>query len=74
MRDPNRIDEFCERLAKTWKKNEPDWRFGQLFMNLPWQRDPFFIEDDKMIQFIENTLSTGGCYRAECDNQTKAST
>ena len=29
MRDPERIDKFCERLAKAWE-NYPDWRFGQL--------------------------------------------
>lgn len=57
MRNPNRIDEFCSRLAAAWKKQVPDWRFGQLIMNLPYERDPFFIEDGEMIQFIEHFLA-----------------
>ena len=54
MRDPKRIDDFCRRLATCWKM-VPDWRFGQLIMNVfgAYGRDPFFPEDDKMIQFIE---------------------
>ncbi len=27
MRDPNRIDKFCNELAAIWKSNAPDWRF-----------------------------------------------
>lgn len=57
MRDPNRIDAFCIRLAEAWK-NVPDWRFGQLVCNL--QRghgnDMFYVEDDTMINFIESYL------------------
>lgn len=57
MRNPDRIDEFCERLAKAWK-NFPDWRFGQLMVNVLSEmmaqgRDPFFPEEDEMIRFIE---------------------
>ena len=33
MRNPNRIDEFCTRLAACWHK-VPDWRFGQLISNV----------------------------------------
>lgn len=32
MRDPNRIQKFCDRLAQAWR-NVPDWRFGQLMVN-----------------------------------------
>lgn len=57
MRDINRIDKFCARLAKAWKK-APDWRFGQLMVNClgSMDRDPFFPEDDEMIQYIEKYL------------------
>lgn len=43
MRDPMRIDKFCQRLAAVWK-TVPDWRFGQLMVNLfrRMQKDPFF--------------------------------
>lgn len=58
MRDSERIDKFCERLAKAWE-NYPDWRFGQLMVNILSEmmaqgRDPFFPEEDEMIRFIED--------------------
>lgn len=57
MRDPKRIDKFCWRLAEAWKK-VPDWRFGQLMVNClgSMETDPFFPEDDEMIQYIEKYL------------------
>lgn len=57
MRDPKRIDKFCWRLAEAWKK-VPDWRFGQLMVNClcSMDRDPFFPEDDEMIEFIEKFM------------------
>ena len=59
MRDPNRIDKFCNELAELWRK-VPDWRFGQLMMNLfaaykikysavGW----FNAEDDELINFFK---------------------
>ena len=54
MRDKNRIDLFCQRLALVWKAC-PDLRFGQLMMNVfdTTDMDPFYIEDDAMINRIE---------------------
>lgn len=57
MRNPDRIDAFCKRLSKAWK-NYPDWRFGQLMVNVLGEmaadgRDPFFPEEDEMIRYIE---------------------
>lgn len=57
MRDPKRINEFCDRLKAVWA-NVPDWRFGQLMMNVLGDmsasgRDPFFPEDDEMIEYLE---------------------
>lgn len=57
MRNPARIDEFCDRLKTAWKKL-PDWRFGQFMMNCLGSmhaqgRDPFFPEEPEMIEFIE---------------------
>lgn len=34
MRDPNRIYKFCNELANIWVTKCPDWRFGQLMMNV----------------------------------------
>ena len=67
MRDINRIDKFCARLAKAWKK-VPDQRFGQFMLNMlgdyyaQKKRDPFFPEDDEMIKFIEEYTSNNSPY------------
>ena len=53
MRNPERIDIFCSELARIWKKNCPDWRFGQLFMNII-DADPFYWEEDEFIKKIRN--------------------
>lgn len=54
MRDPKRIRKFCARLATAWEQL-PDWRFGQLMVNAlgTMGRDPFFPEDDEMIEYLE---------------------
>ena len=56
MRNPERIDEFCNRLAAVWHK-VPDWRFGQLMMNIFGNNDIFYYEDNTLINIIENYLS-----------------
>ena len=59
MRDIDRIDKFCNELAEIWKNNCPDWRFGQFMVNvlnsLP--IDPFFPEEDKMLEYFKNFFS-----------------
>lgn len=57
MRNPDRLDEFYEELKKIHKEKVPDWRAGQLFMNVLGQmssegRDPFFPEEDEMIEYF----------------------
>ena len=61
MRDPKRIRKFCNRLATAWEAL-PDWRFGQLMMNVLGEmshggRDPFFPEEDEMIEYIEKYVA-----------------
>ena len=57
MRNPARIDEFCEELRKMWHKN-PDQRFGQLmsnFLGYVYQetgRDIWFIEEPEMQKLL----------------------
>ena len=50
MRDPKRIDGFCDLLKKIWKR-VPDWRFGQLISNLgrqlEWTPGGFFYAEDE---------------------------
>lgn len=53
MRDPKRIPLVLEELRKLWEQY-PDWRFGQLLVNLPFERDPFHMEDDEMIKFLRS--------------------
>lgn len=56
MRDPKRIDEFLERLGTIWKEECPDWRFGQLIVNVfeANQRSTIlFSEEDNMIEVFE---------------------
>lgn len=59
MRNLDRLDMFYEDMRDIHKKCFPDWRFGQLMCNfLGWvyqekKRDPFFPEEDEMIQFLK---------------------
>lgn len=55
MRDPNRIDEFCDKLKEYWHM-VPDWRFMQLVCNLQGYigSDGFYLEDDKVMKMLKN--------------------
>ena len=59
MRDPNRIDEFCNELAQLWHK-VPDWRFCQFMVNMDqiihihYDKDMFYIEDDDMLEIMKD--------------------
>lgn len=52
MRKIERIKKFTDELAKIWEKSCPDWRFGQLMVNVlnSFDIDPFFIEEEEMIK------------------------
>lgn len=58
MRDPARIDKFCNELAKLWHE-VPDWRFAQFMYNieLAWRNnevlDYFFVEDERFMKFMK---------------------
>lgn len=59
MRDKKRIKKFCDELATIWENECPNYRFGQLICNVFGQmaaerRDPFFPEEDEMINYIKN--------------------
>ena len=66
MRNPDRIYDFCIQLANIWKENVPQWRFGQLICNIfndmvvSEKRDPFFPEEDEMINYIKNYFNWKG--------------
>jgi hypothetical protein len=40
MRDIERIDKFLAKVGEIWKRECPDWRFGQLLYNFI-DEDPF---------------------------------
>lgn len=66
MRDINRLDNFYKELCKIHKKFFPDWRFGQLIINVlaDWQaktgRDIFYPEEDEMIQIFRDYVKKYG--------------
>lgn len=57
MRDPKRIDEFCDKLKTYWHM-APDWRFMQLICNLQLSigSDGFYLEDNKTMELIDQML------------------
>ena len=65
MRDPKRIDKFCDLLKEIWKR-VPDWRFGQLISNLgrkfrfDFERTPgalFYMEDEEFLEELSRILA-----------------
>lgn len=63
MRDPNRIKPFCDTLAELWE-SVPDWRFGQLMLNMfsdfepKTGRDVFYTEDDEMLKYFKDWMAS----------------
>ena len=60
MREPNRIDKFCNSLANIWN-NVPDWRFTQLIINaisayIPDPTALFYLEDEDFIEFLRKYI------------------
>ena len=50
MRPIERIDSTMAEIGEIWKKNCPDWRFGQLIFNyISTVGDPFYLEEDAFI-------------------------
>ncbi len=62
MRNKERIDEFCNKLAELWKENAQDWRFGQLIVNVfgTLKRDPWFYEEEEMMKVFEDFFNRKG--------------
>ena len=55
MRNPERIDKIMEAVKTEWKQ-VPDWRLGQLIVNLSraaGREDPFFLEDDVLMGLLK---------------------
>lgn len=64
MYNPDRLDNFYNKLCKLHKTHIPDWRFGQLCSNFfGWLfaekgRDMFFIEETQMLIYLEEYLNS----------------
>ena len=62
MRDPNRLDDFYDKLKELHKTYYPDFRFGQLIMIfIGWhlsvyKNDPFYIEEDKCLDRFKEMI------------------
>lgn len=58
MRDPNRIEDFLDNLKSIWELH-PDWRFGQLVVNIfGVGNNPafFYKEDEDFMDIMEEWL------------------
>lgn len=74
MRDPKRIKKFCDQLAEIWESQRPDWRFGQLVVNVFYtmSRDPFFYEEDEMMEYFKKYFHLSeerGEMNGNCEHQ-----
>ena len=76
MRDPKRIDGYMKRLGDVWK-DYPDFRFGQLLINLLGNvqdevgMDLFFVEDDKFFEAFEKCYARMMGKEDVCDEGKK---
>ena len=64
MRYPKRIRKFCNELADIWEEKCPDWRFGQLLVNVI-DRDPWFLEEDDMMRLFRQRFNMEGSEHGE---------
>lgn len=58
MRDINRIKPLLSELESLWIKH-PDMRLCQLIINLTRCNDPFYIEDDQLLEMIHDVKTNG---------------
>ena len=61
MRDPKRLEQFYKQLKNAHELHFPDWRFGQLMVNLiGWAREGVGdyepVEDAKFIESVEKAM------------------
>ena len=52
MRDFNRIMPMLERIEAIWKRN-PDLRLMQLLGNVTGAGDPYYVEDDVLLEGLK---------------------
>lgn len=52
MRNPDRIPEILRVIGEVWARN-PDLRLGQLMVNVAGKTDPFYLEDDVLLERLK---------------------
>ena len=63
-----RLDKFYDELKEIHKKSFPDMRFGQLMMNFlgfvnsTKKRDPFFPEEDEMLELFKEYANSNSLW------------
>jgi len=58
MRDIERIDKFLAKVGEIWKRECPDWRFGQLMYNFICENgDPFHWEEEEFLKRLKDYLA-----------------
>lgn len=63
MRDVNRLYKFYDELRDIHMTYFPDWRFGQMIINVlgDWQshteRDIFYLEEDEILQIFKDYIN-----------------
>jgi hypothetical protein len=63
MRDGNRLYKFYDELRDIHMTYFPDWRFGQMVVNVlsEWQsqqdRDIFYLEEDEILQIFKDYIN-----------------
>ncbi len=73
MRNPDRLDSFYDEVKKIHKQYFPDWRFGQLFLNLTnwlWANksmDIFFPEEDEIIKYLKEVVLDTEAYHTDIE-------
>jgi uncharacterized protein YihD (DUF1040 family) len=56
MRDPARIDRLLDALRRYWMQH-PDLRLGQIVCNASGEVDPFYLEDEVLIDVLEGEVA-----------------
>ena len=57
MRNPERLNDFYEKMKELHKKYVPDWRWGQLVYNFICEHgDPFYWEEEETLERLEEYL------------------
>ena len=64
MRNPDRITPILDELGRLWRK-QPDMRLGQLVVAAAGTHDPFYIEDDVMLQKLREACDSASDTRAK---------